>query len=206
MRPRGFTYIEMLFVIAAIAILAAILFPVFARARERARTHSCVSNLVNIGFALQMYAEDHAGHFPPTEDDLSPLLGRYIRWDVVFTCPSAFEGTPMGAPANPKPTRVPSHRDSREPLRTSYYYRAGRTPNDAPSRPVLSDQTLVHSEHANVLFSDGHAATLEDSAWRALGFRPLTEVWAPTRPEGAPGSGMGGTMGAPPKAGGGAPK
>ena len=58
MKRRGFTLIELLVVIAIIAILAAILFPVFSRAREQARKAACVSNLKNIGMAMQMYAQD----------------------------------------------------------------------------------------------------------------------------------------------------
>lgn len=58
-RKRGFTLIELLVVIAIIAILAAILFPVFARAREQARKISCVSNLKQIGTASMMYAQDY---------------------------------------------------------------------------------------------------------------------------------------------------
>ena len=54
MRRRGFTLIELLVVIAIIAILAAILFPVFARARENARKANCASNLKQIGTALLM--------------------------------------------------------------------------------------------------------------------------------------------------------
>ena len=59
MKRRGFTLIELLVVIAIIAILAAILFPVFARAREKARQASCQSNLKQMGLAARMYAQDY---------------------------------------------------------------------------------------------------------------------------------------------------
>ncbi|MFO8082009.1 MAG: prepilin-type N-terminal cleavage/methylation domain-containing protein, partial [Armatimonadota bacterium] len=59
MTRRGFTLIELLVVIAIIAILAAILFPVFARAREKARQTSCLSNLKQVGLAAMMYAQDY---------------------------------------------------------------------------------------------------------------------------------------------------
>jgi prepilin-type N-terminal cleavage/methylation domain-containing protein/prepilin-type processing-associated H-X9-DG protein len=58
-RARGFTLIELLVVIAIIAILAAILFPVFARARAKARQSACLSNMKQISLALIMYASDH---------------------------------------------------------------------------------------------------------------------------------------------------
>src|SRR5438046_10716528 len=58
-RRHGFTLIELLVVIAIIAILAAILFPVFAQARENARKSSCQSNLKQIGSALTMYSQDY---------------------------------------------------------------------------------------------------------------------------------------------------
>src|SRR5260221_1647717 len=59
MNKHGFTLIELLVVIAVIAILAAILFPVFAQAREKARAISCLSNAKQIGTAVLMYAQDY---------------------------------------------------------------------------------------------------------------------------------------------------
>ena len=63
----GFTLIELLVVIAIIAILAAILFPVFAQAREKARQTTCLSNLKQLGTAAQMYAQDYEERLPGTE-------------------------------------------------------------------------------------------------------------------------------------------
>ena len=64
-RQRAFTLIELLVVIAIIAILAAILFPVFARARESARSTTCKSNLRQLGLSMNMYMQDYDGRFTP---------------------------------------------------------------------------------------------------------------------------------------------
>src|SRR5947208_13690899 len=61
---RGFTLIELLVVIAIITILAALLFPVFAQVREKARTTNCISNLKQIGLANSMYLQDYDERFP----------------------------------------------------------------------------------------------------------------------------------------------
>ncbi|MFB3881922.1 MAG: type II secretion system protein [Armatimonadota bacterium] len=66
-RRRGFTLIELLVVIAIIGILAAMVFPVFARARESARKAVCLSNVKNIALAIQMYLSDNNDTLPPTE-------------------------------------------------------------------------------------------------------------------------------------------
>ena len=72
MSRRGFTLIELLVVIAIIAILAAILFPVFASARESARRTTCVSNLRQLGMAAHMYAGDYDELFPATTTPAIP--------------------------------------------------------------------------------------------------------------------------------------
>src|SRR5213593_4773688 len=63
-RRAGFTLIELLVVVAIIAILAAILFPVFAQARDKARQTSCTSNMKQLGTAMMMYVQDYDESYP----------------------------------------------------------------------------------------------------------------------------------------------
>ena len=73
-RTLGFTLIELLVVIAIIAILAAILFPVFAQAREKARAISCLSNLKQIGLGVMMYAQDYDETYPMKSVEPPPAI------------------------------------------------------------------------------------------------------------------------------------
>jgi len=77
---RGFTLIELLVVIAIIAILAAILFPVFSRAREKARQASCQSNLKQLSLAFTMYADDHDEALPGAGYDSPNPNHPYGHW------------------------------------------------------------------------------------------------------------------------------
>ena len=106
MRSQGFTLIELLVVIAIIAILAAILFPVFARARENARKSSCQSNLKQLATGLLQYSQDYDERFPNAYYDPLPnsnppggywsgntwfwpqIVQPYIKNLKVFNCPS----------------------------------------------------------------------------------------------------------------------
>src|SRR5438128_6726307 len=83
-RMTGFTLIELLVVIAIIAILAAILFPVFARAREQARKASCLSNLRQIGTGILMYAQDFDDVLPPPRIGTEFTLSHFGWADLVF--------------------------------------------------------------------------------------------------------------------------
>lgn len=115
-QKRGFTLIELLVVIAIIAILAAILFPVFARARENARRTSCLSNLKQIGLGVMQYTQDYDELYPQTvQTNHTPInipgltnlsfssvgqvwswyqmLYPYTKSTQVYLCPSSGAGT-----------------------------------------------------------------------------------------------------------------
>ncbi|MBI5832702.1 MAG: DUF1559 domain-containing protein [Armatimonadetes bacterium] len=106
MRRRAFTLIELLVVIAIIAILAAILFPVFAKAREKGRQASCQSNLKQAGLAVAQYMQDYDSMYPFCRDYaytatawpsfwpgwISNGITPYIKNEQVFRCPSRSNG------------------------------------------------------------------------------------------------------------------
>lgn len=105
-RHRAFTLIELLVTIAIISILAAILFPVFARARENARRSSCLSNLKQIGLGAQMYTQDYDEKFMliavnglSNSSNSNPFgwadaLAPYLKSTQIFQCPSEPNGPP----------------------------------------------------------------------------------------------------------------
>ena len=110
---RGFTLIELLVVIAIIAILASILFPVFAQVREKARSISCMSNMKQIGLGVMQYVQDYDEAFPFAIDDTngnqwnSGLVNHwqgaivpYIKANGVFACP---DDPGAGQPVHPIP-------------------------------------------------------------------------------------------------------
>jgi prepilin-type N-terminal cleavage/methylation domain-containing protein/prepilin-type processing-associated H-X9-DG protein len=143
LRENGFTLIELLVVIAIIAILAAILFPVFAQAREKARQTSCLSNQKQIGLGVMMYVQDYDETYPQayyyknnTATTNGGAAGGYVTWTVMtqpyikneklFVCPSDKLGglTPDNPVCNPFTDTVTLGCEAQVP-RLSY------TPNSA---------------------------------------------------------------------------
>jgi prepilin-type N-terminal cleavage/methylation domain-containing protein/prepilin-type processing-associated H-X9-DG protein len=184
MSKRGFTLIELLVVIAIIAILAAILFPVFAKAREKARQASCQSNLKQIALAVLMYSSDYDELLPI--NTWQPASGAgldvwrqcqtagdrsypYVKNQQLFQCPSAAKQAPcstQAAAGNPFPV-LP---------RCSYGYSnyvCGQPQAfiAAPAELILAMDAANwwldgwenaprfchrHSEQGNIAFADGH--------------------------------------------------
>ncbi len=143
---QGFTLIELLVVIAIIAILAAILFPVFAKAREKARQTSCASSQKQLGTALRMYEQDYDGYFAsaysfPSGWNRNPhwlwahFMQPYIKNHQVFACPSTTMSSAAPAPGPPNTNPFQYVNDRRlspgevgttaNPFHLSYVYNEG---------------------------------------------------------------------------------
>ncbi len=201
MRSRGFTLIELLVVIAIIAILAAILFPVFARAREKARQSSCLSNVKQGSLGILMYAQDYDERLPSMYRYMPPPVGTdnlywvqdviapYVKNAQVFVCPSkswAYGGARPPTLPNPMvgsytmPTFISDYALGSivRPSSVIMWFDCtnpdfwGMVKTDIP-QPGGNDLRIakVHNEGFNMAYCDGHCKWLTQS---------LTSMWTPT--------------------------
>ena len=186
----GFTLIELLVVIAIISLLAAILFPVFAQAREKARQTSCLSNNKQYSLATLMYVQDYDETFPFSAnlngscvDTFYSSVEPYVKNDQIMRCPSEDEAINIaalvGAPCPKTPpftSYVVNHAvftnrffpgatptalaDIPQPAGTVIIYDGNVTSGTAPGQQIQ----LVQSRHQNTFsasFADGHVKAIQ---------------------------------------------
>jgi prepilin-type N-terminal cleavage/methylation domain-containing protein len=173
---RAFTLIELLVVIAIIAILAAILFPVFAQARERARMTDCLSNCKQIALAFQMYQQDYDGYFtwqgPHLGDDnadfmapgAKPTWGAelmpYIKSPKIYICPSA----------RPSPFSAQYAWGPATALSASSYFMNGCFNGIPESTVDQPSDRIMGSLTRNCFMADGHARNIYEQQLRRVMF------------------------------------
>jgi len=153
---KGFTLIELLVVIAIIAILAAILFPVFAQAREKARQTTCLSNLKNMGTAIIMYTDDYDETYPYGSMDMGngtwytwlQILTPYVKNEKIWFCPSS-----------PLRTNAASYNYSSNRHMMPYYI----YPSD-PVAPVSMPAIKTPADIATI-FDGSYYSIVRDNLW-----------------------------------------
>jgi len=172
---RGFTLIELLVVIAIIAILAAILFPVFARAREKARQTSCLSNLRQVGTALMMYMQDYDGNTPILQlcgtagINVNQLpqgaLTPYIKNVNIWECPSGpkdpctasndFGGSALSSDGGYHlPREFVGHSVTVTVVNSVFGYEIGA----CPAGPTTVNESSIQQPASRAAFGDGPKA------------------------------------------------
>ena len=189
-RRPGFTLIELLVVIAIIAILAAILFPVFARAREAARTSSCLSNNRQYATATLMYVQDYDESFPMSAYVASTCVSTfyqvvdpYVKNKEITQCPSEKDAMRLtdvvGVPCTGTPpfnsysvnhavfangffpnVQTTSLAAIPKPAETVMSYDGNVTFGATPFSPQVQIVQARHSENFNANFVDGHARNI----------------------------------------------
>ncbi|MDF2439397.1 MAG: hypothetical protein JWN98_381 [Abditibacteriota bacterium] len=174
-KKPGFTLIELLVVIAIIAILAAILFPVFARARENARKSSCLSNLKQMGLGAMMYSQDYDERFMRVYTNVAPAGPRdwatdtvpYIKSKQIFVCPSQTRGG-YGYGYNTwlATSTGRSLAEIQEPARTCLYSEIIQAVDRSwPYNYYPADRRFEpeprHLDGLNMVYTDGHAKWIQ---------------------------------------------
>ena len=199
MRSKGFTLIELLVVIAIIAILAAILFPVFARARAKARQTTCLSNIKQCMLGVLMYAQDYDGGFPCRTYDTTyryPMakIDPYLKNAEIHFCPekrgswsvakgamynvvwdtwgSGYQGTDASftRPAETAYLQEAWTCGASSLAPWAHYWMVRDCYGARQCTPYSSATTdLPHNDGSNIAYADGHAKWLNGSNFDTWG-------------------------------------
>lgn len=194
---RGLILVDYIVAVAVVTVMAAIMFPVFAQAREAARKTSCRTNLHQIGLALHLYARDHDGKLPPGRY-MTPLLGAYVPALGAFRCPSEADGVQVGTAK--LDVRAPGGLAwkggrpviPRGQLYCGYQYGGGLTLDSPGDARVAGDWAFRHQNRAMTLTLGGEVRPLSREEWAAYArapalskrlVEPPDESLTPFRPE-----------------------
>lgn len=175
------------------AVVAAIMFPVFARAREKARQTSCAANLKQVGLAHMMYVQDHHDHFPPAAD-WAGKVHPYIKNPQVYLCPSSEETSQPTWQGNPVSYTMHGAVGGMSISTISAPQAVPLCYDGSALAGGVNDVTFRHNMGANCVYADGHATWVSDSAWQSEWRAPTAGPAAPSGPP--PTSGPGAAPGA----------
>jgi prepilin-type N-terminal cleavage/methylation domain-containing protein/prepilin-type processing-associated H-X9-DG protein len=173
-RRRGFTLIELLVVIAIIAILAAILFPVFAQARDKARSAACLSNCKQMALGVHMYAQDYDEKIPAAFSEWSADYTDY-KGTLNKNYPSYWYVVIQPYVKNTKVVKCPSDGDASVPTSYAYNYPHMSYRLSYPNTVFTLAQIEVPSE--TLCFAESQAGPKQD-AW-TLNYIYCPIDWAP---------------------------
>lgn len=141
----------------SIPILAAILFPVFAQARESARAISCLSNIKQQGTSLRMYLQDYDDKYPQA-DQWMDLTQPYYKNDIILHCPSVSQpGTQSYGYAFNKALSRTSDEKIKSPQTTVMLYDSTNLARNATDSVTSAPNPARHRRGNNVGYADGHA-------------------------------------------------
>ena len=159
--PTALIVVLVLFsLLIVFSIFAAMLFPVFSRARASAHKAECLSNVMNLSLALQMYLYDYDDHLPATTDWCDVLVGPYVGNPDAFVCPAASD-LPCGYAFNASLASV-STADVYDPGQTVAFFESDRGWN-AAGGPELLPAEPRHLGGYNFGYPDGHVTWMPEA-------------------------------------------